>query len=226
MTRCLFLLMLCAVLGLGPAAHAQIFGDEPSQALDFGGQNPQVKDLIRLQYQLQVLQKLIEHERVVNNMVKSSLDLGVAKPAIAAPDEELCQKVPANIPCAQSYDDIYDGYSVKPKEIAAAKPVAPPLPSLVADSGIPALEAAALPDQIDDHDLLPQGDTIYWTDITCMGTQCSAVITPDPANQKARYRVSLGETLPDGSIVSAISVNGVSIQRNKKTVALDPAPKA
>jgi len=226
MTSRFILILLCCTLfptGFAVNARAQAF-DAPATAVTFGDKNDQLKALMKLQYQIQVLKRLIAHEKAANDIMKSAIDLGDINPAPVPPSQSLCEEVPANIPCAQSFKDLYTGYSVerkKPPE--AAKPAAPPAPSLVAGSDVPALEAAALPENVE---ALPEGTKVYWTDITCLGGTCTAVITPDPTDKKARYRVSVGEKLPDGSVISSISATGVTVKQNKKTVPLEPAPKA
>ena len=223
----LFVLTISLLSSGFSVARAQVFGDNAAagSTISFGDKNLQVKDLIKLQYQLQVLKSLIDHETAVSKIVDSSIGLGLMDPAIPVPDETLCKQVPANIPCAQAYNGLYEGYSVERKEAEVAVAAAPPAPSLVAGSDIPSVEAAALPGAAD-ASLLGAGDTIFWTDITCLSGTCTAVITPNPGDPKARYRVSSGEKLPDGSVIKTISAAGVSITRHDKTVQLDPAPKA
>lgn len=226
----LLLAALALVPGVLPAPAAAQFEnpDAGPEKISFGPDNPQLQKLLRLQYQMQVLRQLIRHEQVVNKMVETSIGLGELQPTIARPDRQMCLDVPANIPCAQAYDGAYENYSVekiKPLVAIPASPAAPPPKSLVAGSDVPSLEAAALP-ELPDASLIPSGSTLYWTDITCMGATCTAVITPTPGDSKARYRVNTGETLPDGAVISAISAAGVSITRGKKTISLEPAPKA
>lgn len=225
MIQRLFLIVALILLLLPLAAHAQFSSEADLEAEEttgpqFGDKNIQLKKLLELQNQMQLLRSLIAHETSVFEMVKASIDIGVADPYIPAPDKKLCNSVPANIPCAQSYESLYDGYSVAVKK---AGPVVPPAPSILADSDIPALNAR-------DLKALPEptlaAAQIFWTDITCLGARCSAVISPDPADPNARYRIIAGEKLPDGSIVKAISAAGVTIERDKKSISLEPAPQA
>lgn len=223
-TLCLMLILIMAT-----SAMAQIFQDhDPSQPppIRFSIKNKQLQDVLHLQNQNQILKQLILHEQAVNNIVTSSLSLGIQKPNIPAPDSQSCRAIPANIPCAQAYKDMYDGFSVERVTAATAAqtgPVLPPAASLLDNSDIPSLDAGSLPDI--PAELFSNAD-LYWTDITCLGSQCSAVITPDPGNRKARYRVIPGEKLPDGSIIQSISASGVRLERNKKIISLDPAPNS
>lgn len=221
-------IMLCigTVFFAVPSAYAQ-FGD-PAQPmavapppLTFGTQNPQLKNILQLQYQLQVLKQLIDHEKAVNEIVKSSVSLGIKNPTFPSPNKNLCNEVPANIPCAKAYENLYEGFSVERQKALVPIDTVPAAEAILGNSDIPFLDAATLPDLPADAFA---GGTLYWTDITCLGSTCSAVISPDPKNYRARYRVIAGETLPDGSVIQSISASGVRIERGNKTIHLDPAP--
>ena len=220
-----FLSLLCAVLiGLayGLPAQAQAFGDTSAFApAKFGEKNEQLKSLLELQYQMQVLKRLIEREKSVNQMLESALAVGVTKPQIPKPDRALCEQIPANIACAQAYKGIYPHYSVEPE--LAMMPVSPPALGIASTGSVPMIGANSLTP-------LPgpqaNGSSLYWISVTCLQTECSAVITPDPADPRARYRVTTGEKLPDGTLVSDISANGVTLDSGSKVTRLDPAPKA
>lgn len=226
------LVTLMLALAAALPASAQIFSTSPAssgtvqpQAV-FGTGNQRLQEILQLQHQMQLLKQLIAHEKSVNEMVKVATALDLVNPVIPAPDRNICEQLPANISCAKSHDNLYQGFSVERKQILQPITVAPPAPSLVAQSSVPSLEAAALPDLPADQSGFDSGKPFYWTDITCLGRICSAVITPDPANRHARYRVIAGEVLPDGSMVKAISAAGVTLERNKKDIHLDPAPNA
>lgn len=216
--------MIC--LSWPSSAMAQAFGRtapvEPPP-LTFSLRNKQLQDILRLQYQIQLLKQMIDHEKAVNEIVKTSISLGIQEPNIPAPNQKLCSDIPANIPCAQAYDSLYAGYSAKRvKTVATPIHVAPSLSAILDNSDIPFLDAATLPE-------LPANafdtSTLFWTDITCLGGACSAVITPDPDNPRARYRVTQGEILPDGAVINHISAAGVKLLRNGRDIALKPAPR-
>jgi hypothetical protein len=218
-SRILPALLVCFALSTGMAQAQFSSAADPTVApLEFGKKNVQLKTILALQNQLQILHRLIDHENAVNHMIDAAVSVGISNPAIQAPDKELCAEVPANIPCAQSYASLYSDFSVEKKPAY----VPPPVVAIAAVDqekpqkheklkAKPEPEAPAVP--------------VYWSDITCLGSKCSAVISDNPMDPKASYRISPGETLPDGSVISAISAAGVSIMRNKKLVQLDPAPQ-
>lgn len=212
--------LLCALIlsiGFSPSSHAQGFGDSTAFApAKFGDKNIQLKTVLALQYQMQLLKRMIEREKSVNAMISSAVAVGVIDPAIPKPDQNLCTQIPANIVCAQAYKDMYPNYSVE-------KVQAPVPPPAIASGSIPALASNQL-------DALPENaaeaNTLYWTDVTCLQTKCTAIITPDPKDPRARYRVTTGDVLADGATVSSISFNGVTLNDKKKSIVLNPAPKA
>lgn len=211
----LALLVMALILPIRPAG-AGAFGDETPQAANFGGDNAQLRDMLALQYQMQLLKRLIEREKAANNMIQAALNVGVSGPAIPLPDRALCEQVPANMPCADAYKGLYADYTAAPAKLT---PLPAPIPQ---PSANPAL-LAEVKDDIVEQVML---SSFYWTDITCLQDRCSAVISPDPANPMSRYRVSVGEVLPDGGVISAITAAGVTMTRGEKQIHLDPAPAA
>lgn len=209
-------------------SQAQIFAPAPEQTttvarFGFGDGNAALKTVLELQYQMQLLKRLIEHEQAVNNIVESALAIGMTQPAISTPDYTVCAQVPANLPCGHAYNDLYDGFSgLDNNPMLAAISNAPPI---LQNSDVPSLAAQALPEDFSTQTALVSFDTLFWTDITCMAMQCSAVISPDPNNPKARYRVVNGESLPDGSTIEAISATGVTLRRDGEKILLEPAPR-
>lgn len=219
---CLFLIVLLVL----PASRsfAQFSDGMDFEAPPaFGQNNPALRKLLIIQDQNQLLKKIIEREKSVNSMVSAAIDVGISSPFVPAPDQALCQAVPANIPCAQAYPSLYDDFKIAAKNTPTAMP---PASSMVSSGEIPSLSSddfSELPQQ--QAEAAPAGQ-IYWMDITCMSARCSAVLSSNPQDPKTRYRILAGETLPDGSIVRTISYSGVTIERDKKSVQLEPAPSA
>src|SRR5690606_2324233 len=104
---------LCLALVFPAAARAQIFGSTPTEEQLFGGSNPDLQAVLKLQYQMQMLKRLIERERAVNNMIESAIAIGVTDPSVPAPAYTLCRQLPANIICASAHAGIYENYSVE-----------------------------------------------------------------------------------------------------------------
>jgi hypothetical protein len=223
--RILFLpvLAICFCL-LTAASHAQFASPTDvapvAPALQFGKVNAQLKNTLALQAQLQALRSLIDHEKAVNEMVSAAVAIGITDPVIPSPNRDICLSVPANIPCAQAYAALYDHYSVVKEK---PQPVFAPVIAKM-DKVIDKIVAKVKPQKPVEPEMVFAA--LYWTNITCLNGNCSAVVSGDPKDPKASYRITAGEKLPDGSVINGISAAGVTIMRNKKVVTIDPAPKA
>lgn len=230
-----FYAFFAALLALGIAfpcnAYAQAFGGDRPAALvfaapKFGENNPHLKKLMTLQYQMQLLRRMIEREKSVNEMVKSAVEIGVTEPFIPSPERNLCEQVPANLPCSKAYKELYPDFMKEAEtRVADALPTTE-LPGNKSGQILQPLDAEAmknLPGAV--VDLTSDTAMLFWTSVTCMNEKCSAVVTPDPSNPRLRYRIVSGETLPDGTIVEKISANGVTLAQDKKSIVLAPAPK-
>jgi hypothetical protein len=212
------LVAVSLMVALASPAVADPFGASPRVTPTFGKDNDHLRKILALQYQMQILKRLIERERIANNMVQAAVEVGVFDPEVPKPDRDLCAQVPGNIPCALAYSDLYADFSVKktapPPMLVAIDP--PKSDDDTKEPVTPVQEAVV--------EML--GAQMFWTDITCLEEKCSAVISANPADPTTLFRVKVGETLPDGGVVSGISVNGVTLKRGNKEVKLEPAPAA
>jgi len=218
MTRFLSLFFLClaATVLLPGAARAQIFGGEAAKETTFGSGNPGLEATLKLQHQINMIKRLIERERAVSNMLDSAIALGISDPYVPPASYVICRQLPANILCAQQHPGLYENYSVD--RIAPLLPVA-----TVAPPSIP-MNDASLPQDI--AQMQTDAETLYWMDITCLREKCSAVVTPNPSDSNARYRITVGDTLPGGARVDGISAQGVTLKRGSQQIHVDPAPAA
>ena len=217
-----FLFVVIMLVLPASSSWAQFSDGVETTTPTFGEHNPALKRLLTLQNQNQLLRKLIERETSVNQMVEAAINVGVSSPFIPAPDHAICQSVPGNITCAKAYESLYPGFMTAAK----APPVAMPSAAATMDSAsIPALDAKEISPLPATETAAAQGQ-IYWMDITCLGKKCSALVSTNPTDVKAHYRILAGEKLPDGSIVRAISAAGVTLERDKKSIELEPAPLA
>jgi hypothetical protein len=213
--------IIAGVLGTTQQGYAQFFDDAPEPpAFVFVEKNQVLKNILDLQNQMQLLKRVIQHETAVNQMVEASVSIGLNDPQIPAPNMEVCKSLPANIPCAQAYEEMYQDFSV-----AKAAPAMPVASTQVSNADIPALPADAL-SEIPGIAEAPAATAagIFWMDISCMSKKCSALVSADPKNPDALYRVYVGDKLEDGSTVKAISISGVTIDEKGKEVKLEPAP--
>lgn len=227
MTRARFrfvLLPLVLVCAATPA-RAEFFGASDAPAppapvvlLPFGDDNPSLWATLEIQRQIQILKRLLAREQAVNEMTQAALSIGVFDPYIAPPDLGLCQQVPANIPCSNAYADLYPGFKPDPLPVAPPGLSADALAGELRGDGLMPLSLADAPDGL-------LASNLYWTSVTCFQSTCSAIVTADPDNARARYHIRPGDQLPDGTTVSVISATGVTLSAGDDVIALKPAPK-
>lgn len=191
------------------------------------GKNLALQDTLQLQNQIQTLKRLIAHEQSVSAMVQAAVAIGLNDPVLPRPDKDLCTQVPGNISCASVWPALYKDFDLHPgnakynKKIAATPPDINTMPRAIKDMPAEAQPLLPVPEPV-----VAAAASLYWMDITCVQEKCSAVISPEPNNPNARYRITPGETLPDGATVSAISAAGVTLHRNDSDIRLEPAPQA
>lgn len=231
MMRFSFSLLCCLVLALSPGLSARA-EEAPApvatmeSTVKIAEPNPALQSTLQLQTQIQILKRLLAHEQSVSAMVKAAIAIGLRDPALPRPDKELCEQVPGNIVCASAWPDLYKDFGLK---IAANKSKAPVVAATPPDIKTMPRVTKDVPDvaeQLPVPEPAAAVASLYWMDITCVQEKCSAVISPEPNNPNARYRITPGETLPDGATVSAISAAGVTLRRDDADVRLEPAPQA
>lgn len=187
------------------------------QALNEGGY---YHTLLDLQRQLFLLRKLVEREKRNFDLTSDYQKIGLNfQPT--APSAQLCRQVPANLSCAEFYTQMYPNFPPVGGNTVGALPDTPILASSVGT--INENEFAFLPTI---SDVADTRDILNWLDITCLETKCSAVVTPDIADKSARYKVYVGDQLPNGDKIMSISAKGVMVSNAKgQKRRIDPAPK-
>lgn len=205
------------VFAMPHLSQAQVFGSPAPETPGFGSKNQHLKTLLELQYHMQLLKRLIEHERSVNQIVQAAIQIGLNDPLIPVPDYNLCAQVPANIPCAQAYDDLYQDFSVARNTLPAIPILTPSLNT--ASAPLPAEEITAYEPAV-----VAAGINLYWTDITCLADKCTAIVSPDVRDPRARYRIHPGKAIPGGGVIETISAAGVAIRQDDRLIRLEPAP--
>lgn len=178
----------------------------PAPALE----NSYLRDILSLQDQINLIEKLSEREKVLSELGETYRDMGIAFTP-PPPPRDICEKIPPSVVCVQAYPDLFKiAMPVEdPVEDVGTQP--PPLP---VEQGKPRDPPVALPEEA--------GPVYRWTDVTCAGGACRAVLV-NQDDARARRTVSEGDTLGGGVVVSKISFEGVRVSRNGTDMALMPA---
>lgn len=181
----------------------------PFPELVFGEDNPYFSNIVTVQYQNSLLRSLIERQRK-NQAIKESMDnlgLGFVEDP---PPRGACEDLPFNFLCQRFYPDLY-----VTQQFILPTVVEDPLPSTKVQK--------KAPQPTNRKSKKPRYE---WTDITCVGGQCRAVLI-EPPHYEIRRTVEEGKELDDGWFVEAITAKGVTIEKaggEKKSI--DPAPSA
>ncbi|HEY1096801.1 MAG TPA: hypothetical protein VGF14_06125 [Alphaproteobacteria bacterium] len=195
--------------GGDPKTIQPVSGTEAEQPAGSDSKNAYLDTYLALQQQISILNKLLEREVSVSDMVRNYKQMGVVydppKPGLS-----MCRSVPQNLSCALAYPKIYASF-LPPAPVPSA-PI------------IPAVVLSDLPQPVTELSPETALKQLLWTDITCMGDICRAVITPDAENSGARYAIKVGDILPRGGVVESISAAGVFVSSGNKIISLDPAP--
>jgi hypothetical protein len=173
---------------------------------------------LQLQQQIQLLKSLIERESAVNQMAEAALKINLNDPVLPAPARPICAELPANIPCAQAYPELYPDF-----DVASVTPVryAPPVIESAVRTAKPSKTEKAAP-------IETQPPPFVWLDIRCLKQKCTALIAEDINNSKTFQRVNEGQTIGEMKI-TAISASGITVKypdrSGDRSIRLNPAPR-
>lgn len=169
---------------------------------------PQPRDtylgtVLQLQDQIEILKKLSERQDALGKLRESYGSLGIPFTA-PPPTRSVCEKIPPSLVCVQAYPDLLK-VAIPESDLEETPLVAtPPVASV----------KRPVPVDI--------GPEYRWTDVTCAGGACRAVLV-EADNPRARRTVSEGEVLPGGAVVSRIAFEGVRVNAGGEDQALAPA---
>lgn len=234
-------------------SYAQGIFDSPSSThrpvklpeIDFDRDNIYFRDLLILQKQIAMIEKLSERETKINEIITAYNEMGLDM-EYPPPNRDWCEQIPANLICAYHYPNMYENYDTKeifdpsPKPIKDQKKrkekVAPPPRNPL--EGLSSIPMDVAQQSQEEKNLLKEM-VFVWVKINCLADDCRAVISPihtdiNEQGQKSekllknlRYTIRKGDTLPDGRRVARISADGVTISDiyGQGLSQLNPAPQ-
>lgn len=203
-------LSLAALCCLGPlSAFAQSSRTgESSQSSYFG-------DVVILQYQINLLQRMIVREQEALKLIEAFSDLGIPyRPP--PPPESTCKILPFNLACYKAWPGVYGSslplFVKLAEELEQSAKDPPPPPELVERTPKPLV--IQKPKSVTTNYL--------WAEIVCAGGSCEAVLT-EGEHAQTRRTVRENDLLSDGSLVTKILYDGVRVLKEGKTLSLKPA---
>ncbi len=203
-------------------------------------ENPYLSDTIKLQYQISLIEKLVERQAALKQINESYASLGIKYDA-PPPPRGICAQLPSNAPCLEAYPNLYGSLAderrahyaeLKAKAdaaIAAAQAAANRASNApVRKEGETDEEAAARAKKEAAarkarNDAIERKNRYRWTEVSCLTGDCRGVLV------KARdtgYRVTVrpGSRLPDGTVVQQVSTKGIRVSIMGDVINVRPAP--
>lgn len=169
-------------------------------------QSPYLSGILQLQDQIELIKKLSERQETLAKLRETygTLEIPFTAPP---PTRSVCEKIPPSLVCVEAYPDLLK-VAMPAEDLGDDLPVAPPVAMAPTPNYVP---------------LEDTGPDYRWTDVSCAGGACRAVIV-EADNGRARRTVAEGDTLSDGeTVVSRIAFEGVRVTRGGKDRALMPA---
>lgn len=173
--------------------------------IDWG--NDYFNDVMMLQYQVGLLQQMIGWQSEVNRMSQTYGKLGVPFTP-PKPPQRACELLPYNILCFYSYPDLDLG-------MAGVEDSSFPLPRQQQGGLVGTLAKLAGGFMGGAQ----KKEDYQWANVSCSSGICKAVLT-SPADKSYRRTVFENDKLENGAVVTAISVDGVTIKKEDKVIDL------
>lgn len=193
--------------------------------------NDYLSDSMKLNYQISLLEKMVERQSALGKVGDSFSKLGIAFEE-PAPPRGICQQLPVNAPCLKAYPDLYSALVSSRKAYykeleAQSAAVNGPAPGVSAeesaeDKARREKEEAARKER----EAKKERQSRYtWTNVTCVIGQCHGVIIgANDKNKGFRATVHKGARLPDDTLVQDVSADGIRVSIDGDSIALRPAP--
>lgn len=185
-----------------------------------------MRDTLRLQYQINLLESLIRRQTEIQRIALSYEKIGIPFKQ-PAPPKTACEQLPFNILCMAFYPES-DKYKdlIDERQEEAARERKRQMDQMMVnidfgnfDETILTSEQGAVVREVRKK-IVPSPDTLYiWSDIQCLAGKCTALLLKkdDPS---IRFRARAGDDLPTGGKVKSISGEGVVTSLDSKTYDL------
>lgn len=244
-------LCLLALVGTGSNAFAQdqrpsfslpqIITPERGESLgvDFDKafnsiENPYLSDTIKLNYQISLLEKMVDRQTELQKISDSYQAMGASfnEPP---PPKGICAQLPPNAPCLKYHPELYDNLvdarrayyeelEAKAREAELARnPEAAAVIAAKEDPEVRARLEREAAERKAKAEAREREQRYRWTEVTCSAGNCRGVLVK-PAAGSYRATVHEGTRLPDGTLVQRISANGIRVSISGQVIDVRPAP--
>lgn len=187
--------------------------------LSFGQHNKYFTDIITLQYQISLLQTLIERQRQDQEIRRSFADMGIPYMP-SAPKKTVCQELPVNDLCVMYYKDLYGDVADKTASMGAnvdpnatLQSIIDSMPSKSTSQGTTTSQNTGQGSVAEKKKEKVFDPPYKWADIACINGLCRATLIK---NGSERLTVNIGSMLIEDDItVENISFNNVTLANPK-----------
>jgi hypothetical protein len=193
--------------------------DDSFRAID----NPFLSDVMKLNYQVALLNKMVARQAVLQKISQSYESLGVHyEPPL--PPRGICAQMPPNTECIKAYPDLYQDIRSERKEFYKNKggetaAVLGAQPALTAEEAAELAKQDAMRREKQEKEM--RRNRYQWSDISCAGSQCRGVIVA-PSIPGVEMTVYQGIKLNDGTVIESISAQGIKANMDGEIVSLRP----
>lgn len=185
--------------------------------MSFGEGNKYFGDITTIQYQISLLNVLVERQRKNKEIQTAMRGIGIPYKE-PAPGKSTCVELPKNKLCSKFYPELYD-MTIEP---IATQTMDGSFQDFINERTLP-----NTPDIIEQAPPRAVSKTVYlWTDITCIFNTCRVVLIP--ANGGSRISVKEGDPIGSAYTVEAINASQVNLKDNAtgEIIKLQPAPSS
>jgi len=197
-------------------------------------ENPFLSDIIKLSYQITLLQKMVDRQGQLERISESLGSMGASFKQ-PAPPRGICAQLPPNAPCLKSYPDLYPEIvkarrayydELKAKSNINNADTAGPKGETEAETKARlAREAKAEKERLEKLAKAERQKRYQWTEVSCVRDICKGVLVTSK-NDGYRATVQRGSVLVDGTIVKDVTPKGIKISIDGDQIAVRPAAAA
>jgi len=197
--------------------------------------NPLLRDRFQLQHQVILLKHLLQQQKEVKNIAENYRKSGISF-SQKAPTESICAQLPTNILCTLTYpeksnsqDVIAEAYekamtAQKQEVLKIFQEIYKDYLSTISQnsySNTPTASNALTK-------ILGPADFLAWSDISCRGSECTALIENKNDDTGYRQRVKIDDIITKDShiyTVANINIGGVTLKAEQASYQIRPKEK-
>jgi len=197
-------------------------------------ENPFLSDIFKLNYQVTLLQKMVDRQGQLERISESLGSMGASFKQ-PPPPRGICTQLPPNAPCLKAYPELYPDIvkarhayydELKAKSSMNNAGDAGPKGETAAETKARLeREAKAEKERLEKLAKAERQKRYEWTEVSCLRGTCKGVLI---ATKTDGYRATVhrGTVLVDGTVVKDVTPDGIKISIDGDQIAVRPAAAA